>query len=484
MVGNSRTDLKGCQMKLFRNIYWVLIPVLILSACQPGANSPTDADTRINGDSDLTDQADDLLQNTTSGEFADENLCSRGFNLDFVDLNAAAQTPTLNPDFSTGTLGLVGAETLVASFFTPEDTFCGAALPGETQEMLTQIDKLIEDGNVDEARQQLEDLLRDYPPQAGTNGSLGVLASVVRILDKEQTYRFVKTFLISAARFQVLGMEDLANEALDEARDTFSEWAEAAIESTSDIKELLSIAAQYQLLGDMEGLDQDAIERAADLAEKKVLDLLRNFNPCEANQDQITEILQALAMSQALSGYDQGSTEIVLEALETVRKNNKAKAEGKSIPECEGAWVVELDGNYGGFEVDFSVRSCDGIHWKGEHTHKGSMLGGASVIDLAAMFDFTVPDAGSSTTIRSDIVNYDSTGPWLVTAEGDSGQATVSNNFSFSMELDRLAGKAVIDLVSNGGEINIEGQSMPFPQLFGPGEDVPASVSINEACPN
>ena len=467
---------------MFRLINWVLITAFVLSACQPGANNSIDSDTSTASESDQPDNADDLVHIAAAGEYSGEHLCSQGFDLGFVDLNAAAQTPSLNPDFSAGTLGLAGAEALVASFFSPADTFCGAELSAETQEKLEQIDQLIEVGNVPEARQQLENLLRELQTKTRTTKSAHVLASLALQLNKEQTYHFVKTFLSSAARFQVLGLEELAQEAIDEAQDTFSDWAEVVLESSTDIKELLGIAAQYQLLGGLESLDQDAIEKAAELAEKKVLDLLSRFNPCEAKEIQIIEILQALAISQALGGGDQASTEMVLQSFEIARRNNKAKAEGESIPECEGAWVVELVGSYSGFEVDFSVRSCDGVNWEGEHTHKGSMLGGVAIIDLAAMFNFAIPDAGASTTISSGVVTYDATGTWIVTTEDDSAVATISNNFSFGMELDRLDSSALVDIVSNGAVLTIEGQSVPVPQLFGPGEDIPASVSLNDDC--
>jgi len=145
---------------------------------------------------------------------------------------------------------------------------------------------------------------------------------------------------------------------------------------------------------------------------------------------------------------------------------------------------VEVKGDYGGLAVDFSVRSCDGINWEGVHTQKGSMLGGAAQIDLLAEFEFTIADAGASTTISSEAISYDSAGTWIVAGGGDSVAATISNNFSFSMELDRVNSSAIVDIVSTGGTMNLEGQSVPFPQLFGPGENVPAMVSVNEACSN
>lgn len=464
---------------------WIFFFALLLAACQSGSSeSPVDADDNKIGSDDPAEPAaltEDLFLVAAVGDFSNEHLCSRGFDLGFADLDAAAQTPTMNADFSEGRLGLAGAESLMGEFFDPQDTFCGADLEPETQAALAEIDQLIEDGDLAEARQQLEDLLEDL--QAETGAVIRVRASLPRQLNKEQTYRFVKTFLSSAARFQVLGMDDYANEAISEAQETFSKYAEAVLETSTDIKELLTIAAQYQLLGEMEGLDQEAIEKASEFADQKVQNLLSSFNPCEASRDQITEILKALALSQVLGG-DSSLTFEVQDAFETARRNKQAEAEGESIPECEGAWIVELHAANGGLEIDLIVRSCDGVKWEGEHTHKGNMLGGAAIINLAAMFDFTVPGAGQSTTIDSGEVIYDSAGTWIVGSGGDSGVATVTNNFSFSMELDRTNSSAIVNVVSNGGTFTMEGSSFPVPHLFGPGDDVPAQVSVNEACSN
>lgn len=183
-------------MKISRQIvYSFLFAILFVACSRPSA--PAQPENSI--DENLTDE--NLIDGSiffAEGSFSEEHLCSRGFDLGWMNIDLAAQTPTLEADLTVGVLGKIGAQALIGGIFSPADTFCGIGLSAETQMRLDEIDQLVADGKLDEARIKLDEMLRELQGQTGFRQQSHMLASVLASpsrLGKEDTRRIVRDFL-------------------------------------------------------------------------------------------------------------------------------------------------------------------------------------------------------------------------------------------------------------------------------------------------
>lgn len=364
-------------MKLTRRIAFSFLLAFFIAACSSGSNE---------------DQPENLADGSivfASTTYGDDHLCSRGFDLGWIDYAAAAQAPVLEPDLSASVLGETGATALILDIFSPEETFCGGEPSADIQAQLDKIDQLGDDA---EARRLLEEMLRQFQEQSGLQPIMHVLASPISQLGREDTRRIVRDFLVTAALAQKHGLDDLANEALDSALNTFSEWAETALESTTDIREALIITAEAQLLG-LQDLGEDAIEKVKELVDKKLEATLNGFDPCDTTEAKIKELLSHTALAMAV-GIQGGNVSTAMSNFETARENLSAKAKGEILAECSGdAFNFVETFSDGIWTISGEAFTCDGTNWHIDIEISGGLP--RLVISTTGSLDFTVVDGTS-----------------------------------------------------------------------------------------
>ena len=390
-----------------------------------------------------------------AGRFPQDHRCSQGFDLGWIDYDAAAETPVLESDLKEGVLGQEGARALIGDIFSVEDTYCGGEVSAEFQSRLDRIKQLAADGELGEARGFLDELLRQLQDQLGARQTIHIMASPAR-LGREDTRRIVREYLETAALAQEYGFEDLADEAILAAGETFTEWANEVIEGLTDIREALTIAAEAQLLG-LDGLGDEALAKVRALASQKLQEALNGFNPCEASRDATNKLLGHAALVQAV-GRHIDNVKPAISKLQAARANLAAKAKGDKSPDCTGDAFNFVETFSDGLAViSGEAFSCDGTKWRIDIEISGAPAG----VDLSSTgtLDFEVVDGSSgSLTI-----------PTSGTATFGGNAAAFQDPLGFRLTV-REDGSVFVEIGSTGaGTVSTPGGVIPFVSFPGGG---------------
>ncbi len=279
----------------------------------------------------------DLTSANNNASTAEYDLCDQPQDLAIFDLQAASVMQILIGENELGLLGEDGAADLANELLTLDETFCGLDVPAELLEVLDEIQILIDSDRETEADQMLDDLLIEIESGKFSAGVMYKTAAPGLQQGGAKTRRTVRAYLIVAARAQYWGNDDKFDRFMDAAKDTYSKWAAEAIESAS-VEEALRIVAEVQLLG-IEDLDQEALERARDLAELDLAGELDLFEPCSASKEDTGKLIDAAARA-ILLGAETDPYDFRYEINEWLDIQRRRKA-GEEIPECD-SWQITM----------------------------------------------------------------------------------------------------------------------------------------------
>lgn len=306
------------RIKSYKYLAFFLISFFVAS-CVP---SPTIPDLASANDKASTDEYD---------------LCDQPQDLAIFDLQAASVMQVLIGENELGLLGEDGAADLAGELLSLDESFCELDVPAELLEVLDEIQILIDSGREIEADQMIDDLLMEIESGKFSAGVMYKTAAPSLQQGGAKTRRTVRAYLAVAGRAGYWGNNEKFEDAMDSARETYSKWAAEAIESAS-VEEALRIVAEAQLLG-IEDLDQEALERARDLAELDLAGELDSFEPCSASIEDAGKLIDAAARAMLL-GAETDSNDFLYEINEWLDIQRRRKA-GEEIPECD-SWQITM----------------------------------------------------------------------------------------------------------------------------------------------
>ncbi len=288
------------------------------------------------GTSQSTEDSTESSSAATGVQSQSMDPCSSPLPTDGFDVGAAAGIPTLDADGNASTLGSEEAAAILDELIVPEDSMCALEVSPGVQEAINAVRAAAGQGDRTEVRRLLEQLIRDVQAAASPIKSLRYSYAPE---DRQKT----RDAVAAAAEAQAQGEDDLADEAMDQARDHYTNYAETAIAETDDVKALLTIAAEAQLLG-LDDIASDAIEKATEILEKELEEIAGRYDPCAPTREEFRELATATARVQLIGGDSTDGDLLINETIDiTIRRAND-----EPVPECDAerwslAMTMEVD---------------------------------------------------------------------------------------------------------------------------------------------
>ncbi len=346
---------------------------------------------------------------TPSRDSADP--CSAPLPTDGFALGTAADIPTVGPDGSISTLGSEEAAAILDQLILEDDSMCALDVSPGVQAAIDAVRAAAAQGDRSEVRRLLEQLIRvDLQAAASPIKSL-------RYSYAPEDRQKSRDSIAAAAEAQAQGENDLGDEAMEQAREHYTNYAETAIPATDDVKALLTIAAEAQLLG-LDDIAFDAMEKAKDILEMELEAVADRYEPCTADREEFRELALATAHVQLIGG-DSSSGDVLITKSINISID---RANGVPVPECEGqVWslamtldVAEVTFLWDGvFSVSGGEIAGDGIGTllgSGECVEQGVTI---DVFEVTGMFTFgvtgtqTLRDGAEWLTLRVDATEAD-----------------------------------------------------------------------------
>lgn len=391
-------------------------------------------------------------------------VCERSPDFGF-QIAAAAAVPSFESDLAAGILGEAGALALAADL-TSAETFCDVDVALDIQQVLDEADLLAAGGRLQEAQTLIDGLLTD--PSFGLSAKS---AASARLTGAAETRRRVKGLLRVAAWQQMHG--GTGTDAIEAAAKTFYDWAATQLDQAT-IKELLSLAAEAQLLGnDSDDLGSDAWERAVELSLKELQDAIAAFDPCTADVRAVKDLLGAVALTQ-LMGADQSDAEEVFDLVAQAARQLGSEAleqllgrEDVDDAICSGLRLVASSVVYEPI-VTVDLGTCNTTHWTGTVTVSGGPY------NLIGTVELVTPEGGGTGDTIATVTD---------TLPIGSGTMVVTDPLSFSLTVDLDARTAVVQVRSTGaGTYTTDFGTGPWaPLLWGP--EISGPLTDNPDCP-
>lgn len=349
--GSTRTVLRSRTAKM------VAVAALVIAACGGG------------GTQESTGDPTEPSPAATGIESRLADPCSGPLPTDRFSLETAAAIPTVGDDGSVSTLGSDGAATILDQLIVSDRSVCALEVSPSVQEVINAVRAASAQGDRSEVRRLLEQLIRvDLAAEASPIGS--VLGQRIRIdlraavsplgsvlsIGPSQDLQKVRDNLAAAAEAYAQGEDELGDEAMDRAREGFTEYAEGAILATEDVVALLTIAAQAQLLG-LDGIAEEAIDKARDLLEKELEAVTDRYEPCTSTPAETRELLVATARVQLIGGDSSEGDSLISASLDIYQR----RANDEPVPECGSAWSLAMTLVVAGDSGDVITFLWDGV---------------------------------------------------------------------------------------------------------------------------
>ena len=405
---------------------------------------------------------------TTDGTVIDAaTVCEASPDFGF-QIAAAATVPSLESDLTAETFGEAGALALAADISSGE-TFCDVDVALDIQQVLDEADLLVADGRMQEAQTLIGELLTDP-----SFGLLAKSAAFAKLTGAAETRRRVKGLLRVAAWQQKHG--GTGTDAIDAAAKTFYDWAETQLDQAT-IKELLSLAAEAQLLGnDSNELGDEALERAAELSVKELQDAIAAFDPCRGDAQEIRDLLGAVRLTQLLGadggGESQEAFDLVAQAARKLGSDAlEQRVGGENVDDaiCNGLRLIVSGVAYSGAPVTVDLGTCDTTHWTGTVTVSFAPY------NLIGTVELVTPEGGGTGDTIATVTD---------TLPVGSGTLVVTDPLSFSLTVDLDARTAFVQVKSTGaGTYTTEFGTGPWLPLVLGTPDISGPLTDNPDCP-
>lgn len=252
-----------------------------------------------------------------------------------LNLEAAASALTMTSKDGAPTfepLGIDGAQRL-ADEIIPDDTLCSLTVSTTTQTVLDHADQLLRDGKTEEAQTLLEDWLADQKkPNSG--GALYMVAQGTVDSDRQ----IIHDILRAAGEVASVGGDP--QPFLDYAIELFRLMAVREIQDAS-LEEIMRIAEEAILLG-QDDIAEEALQRARDILAGILDEAIAGFDPCITQNDDLSELLKTLEQAILLGvegtlGPGDARYDAVLQHVEKfVKLRLGSNPWPPTIPEYEG----------------------------------------------------------------------------------------------------------------------------------------------------
>jgi hypothetical protein len=308
--------------------------VLAMLACQSAAELP------IPGGS------------SSSGEGGAASICSTQADLG-LDFDLASQAPTCAADCTEigPELGRDGAEALAAEF-TPADTFCSYDVSPDTQAVIDQAAELESQGKTDEALALLAKRVQELSGQSAMGKA--VSAPSRQSSGGRQTARDILAMGQSAALW---GGDD--EPFINSAQAAFRDFALQELPG-ADLTETMRIAEEAALLG-LDDIEQQALDQARDIAEREYKEASASLDPCTVTKDALKVVMKKvqIAMLLGVPSANEDSNPAFANLLQTIMQAAAAvknKESGGVIEGCKVAGELEIS-----YSMFFSVGTDEPI---------------------------------------------------------------------------------------------------------------------------
>jgi len=387
-------------------------------------------------------------EGATGNQSQSTDPCSGPLPTDGFALDTVADIPTFGDDGSTSTLGADEAEAILDELLDPELSMCSLEVSSGVQEAIDAVRAAAARGDESEVRRLLEQLIRVEIQAAAT--PIKSLRNFYAPEDRQKA----RDAAAAAAEAQAQGHNDLAEEAMDQAREHYTNYAATAISATDDVRALLTIAAEAQLFG-LDDVASDAIEKAIEILEMELEEITGRYDPCTANAAEFRELAIATARVQLIGGDSSEGDELISRTIEIQIQ----RANGETVPECDAVWslVMTMDVESDAGDVAFV---WDGFFSITEGKIEGDGVG-------------TVLGTGECQVNDATVQVFDVTGTFSFTVTGT--QTVSGNEERLNLRVKSTEAEVQLDAGDSACAVLVDivrvflGSVPTFPELYRPG---------------
>jgi len=299
-----------------------LVIILSLLACQTISNLP------IPGG------------HPTSGASGASGICAKQPDLGF-DFELASTAPTCAADCTEvgPELGPKGAEALAAEL-TPTDDFCSLDVSPETQAVIDQAADLESQGRTDEALA----LLASRVQELSGRSAIGKAAAAPSQLSPGGR-QAARDILAMGEQTGMWGGDD--EPFINAAQSAFRDYALQDLPG-ADLTETLRIAEEAARLG-LDDIEQQALDQARDIAEREYTDATASLDPCTVTKEALKVVMKKvqIAMLLGVSSANENDNPAFADLLQTIQQAAAAVKNKESGGKIEGCKVTgELEISY------------------------------------------------------------------------------------------------------------------------------------------
>lgn len=340
----------------------LLIIVLLLSAC--GGSDDANNNTNITNNTENSNNADSVNNvNAPDDESADQgtrfsvddivfdlgseeaNECANNLPLDFINEDAINDS------------GLDGEEVaqIIQDTFPIDQTYCAVEVDQETLDMLDEFDRLIDEGQTEEALQLIEDYSNKLDAELESDLELIPMASNAHLAapalshDGGAVYVYIRKQLAIAARLQLKDLWEEADYHIWLAEVAFGKYGFEELELLTDdfpaVLTALSISATAQTFPGLQDLNFAAQETAREILEKILPPTFEAFDPCIATRADVEYLDLLFVYGQVLDvqyAFDY-TQDFYFDKLKKWQDIQRKRANGEEVPECPNTWSFEMD---------------------------------------------------------------------------------------------------------------------------------------------
>jgi hypothetical protein len=289
---------------------------------------------------------------SSSGNDGAASICSKKPDLG-LDFELASRAPTCAADCTEigPELGRDGAETLAAELV-PADNFCSYDVSPETQAVIDQAAELESQGKTDEALALLANRVQELSGQSAIGKA--VSAPSRQSSGGRQTARDI---LAMGQRVGTWGGDD--EPFINAAQSAFSDFALQELPG-ADLTETMRIAQEAALLG-LDDIEQQAMDQARDIAEREYKEASASLDPCTVTKDALKVVMKKvqIAMLLGVPSANENDNPAFADLLQSIMRAAAAvknKESGGIIEGCKITGELEIS-----YDMFFSVGTNEPI---------------------------------------------------------------------------------------------------------------------------
>jgi len=289
---------------------------------------------------------------SSSGDNGAASICSKNPELG-LELELASQAPTCAADCTEigPELGRDGAEALAAELV-PADTFCSYDVSPETQAVIDQAAQLASQGETDEALGLLANRVQELSGQSAVRKALAAPSR-----QSSGGRQAARDILAMGQRTAMWGGDD--EPFINAAQSAFRDFALQELPG-ADLTETMRIAEEAALLG-LDDIEQQALDQARDIAEREYKEASASLDPCTVTKDALKVVMKKIQIAMLLgvpsaNEHDNPAFANLLQTIMQAAAAVKNKESGGMIEGCKVTGELEIS-----YTMFFSVGTDEPI---------------------------------------------------------------------------------------------------------------------------